>query len=265
MAIFSKFVKKKKEPVLGLALGGGGARGYAHLGALKAFAEAGLTFPVVAGTSVGAIVGALYAAGANSDDLIHAGVAIDPKEIKTGPIFLASPAKGIENLVRRFLGDMGFKELKYKFACVAVDLIEAKQIILTEGNIARAVSASCAVPGVFQPVVMNGCHLVDGGVLNTIPTDVARVLGADYVVAVDVNPTRGGGTASTSTVEVLQASLRIVTAQNAAYGRANADVLVSAELGDFSASKKNGFEQMMEIGYNAARKEIDNIKALLAQ
>jgi len=258
------FKKKPKPKVGGLALSGGGARGYAHLGALKAFDEAGLHFNIIAGTSAGSIVGALYSAGAKIEDIIDAAEVLDPKEIRTGPLFIPSPAQKIEDVMRRYLGNMTFDKLTKKFACVAVDLIEAKQVVLSEGVIARAVSASCAVPGVFRPVVIDGRHLVDGGVLNTIPSDVVRMMGADVVIAVDVNPTRGFGTSSLGMLDVLQACLRILTAQNAALGIAAADILVSAPLREFSASKKDGYLEMMEVGYNAAKAMIPNIKSALA-
>ena len=229
------------------------------MGALKAFTEAGLDFQVVSGTSVGALVGALYATGANINDIIEAGAELDPREVHGGTLFIPSPAKKLEDVARKYIGGMTFESLGKKFACVAVDLAEAKQVILDKGVIAKAVSASCAVPGVFRPAVIDGRNLVDGGILNTIPTDVARMLGADFVVAVDVNATRGRGTASTRTIDVLQACLRILTAQNAATGIAGADALVSVDLRDFSAAKKDGYLQMMDAGYNAAKATVPTI------
>jgi NTE family protein len=256
-------IGSKKSKIAGLALGGGGARGYGHLGVLKSFAEAGLDFPIVAGTSAGSIVGALYSAGAAIDDIIAASAAIEEKDIMSGLIPFRKSAEKIETVLRRYLGDMEFPQLNKKFAAVATDLIEAKEAILTEGRVAKAVSASCAVPGVFRPVVMNGMHLVDGGIFNNIPSDVARVLGADFVVAVDVNPTRGYGTQSLGTLDVLRSCLRMLMSQNAVKGIANADIYVSVDLRDFSFSKKAGYEEMIEAGYKAGKEIVPKIKEAL--
>lgn len=175
---------------LGLALGGGGAKGFSHIGVLKTFQDAGIEFDVVAGTSVGALVGAIYLEG-NIDKLEQ-----EAERIKITDIpFLLSPAWSIQgifsgkNALERlsdYVSVERIEELSKPYAAVSVDLKKGSAVIFTEGNIRLAIRASISVPVVFTPVVTADAVLVDGGTLEPVPVAVARSLGADIVVAVDL-------------------------------------------------------------------------------
>lgn len=253
------FFKKNKKPILGLALGGGATKGFAHIGAIKAFEEHNIKFDYVAGTSAGAIAGALYCAGATSQDLSNIAQALDPKALRSALSIPPIDTAKLENILKAHIGDITFENLKIPFIAVAVDLKEGTQVYLKSGNVAKAVSASCAVPFFFRPVVIGNMHLVDGGLLNSIPSDVPKVMGADKVVAVDVNSARGYGTDSLRILEVIGATIRIMSSVNSMMGKAHADVLIMPDLKKFKATSKEGYQEMIELGYQAAKASIDQI------
>ena len=176
--------QEKKKYKIGLAFGGGGARGFAHLGALKAFEENGIEFDEVAGTSVGSIVASLYAFGLSSDEMLNIAKKLKESDIRTSKIFfMPSNSSGIENLIKSSIGDVHFEDMKKPLTVVAVDLKSAREIDITRGSVVKAVAGSCAVPGIFEPVDFGEYRLADGGLQNTIPADVLRRNGCKYVVS----------------------------------------------------------------------------------
>lgn len=260
----AKDKKEKNKVKLGLALGGGGARGFAHLGAIKAFEENGIEFDFIAGTSVGSLVGALYANGLSSEQMILEAKKLSKKDIKTNKIaFMPSKTEGLQTIVKNIIGDITFKELKKPFCAVAVDLKSGKEIDIKQGNLPKAIAGSCAVPGVFNFVEFEEFRLMDGGLHNTIPSDVVKSMGADFVVAIDCNPNRGYGTDGTKIVDIISASIRILMKSNAVKGKMFADVLIEPDTKRFKATKLTGAEEMILEGYNAALEKIPEIKNLL--
>lgn len=255
--------KLRKKGVTALCLGGGGTRGFAHLGAIKAFEENGLDFDVIVGTSVGAIVGCLYAYGISAKRMYEYGEVLNSREIHNGNIFMPNDAAKIARIITDFIGDASIADVNAKrgkkFACVAVDLISARQVIFTEEHAATAVSASSCVPLFFKPVVFNGMHLVDGGVLNNIPSDVCRMLGADNVITVDVNPTRGEGTDKTGAFQVLKTVFGLMSTNSSVSGIIDSDVLISVDTGEFSSNSKEGFAEMYRRGYNEAKAKLYDV------
>ncbi len=185
--------------VIGLALGGGGARGLAHIGVLKVLDRAGIPINVLAGTSMGGIVGALYAAGIAPDVietsiLSAVGSITDLLALVDVRISQSGLLKGhrVYDLVASKLGPQRtFASLRRPFAVVAVDTVTGREVVLDEGWVADAVRATMSVPGIFAPVEMGPYRLVDGGLLNNVPVDVVRRLGAGFVIAVDVLPNFG--------------------------------------------------------------------------
>lgn len=256
--------KEKKRVKLGLALGGGGARGFAHLGALKAFEEYGIKFDYIAGTSVGSLIGSLYAGGLTSEQIITEAKKLNKKDILSKKFgFMPSKTDGLQNIVKNILGDINFSDLKTPFCAVAVDIISGKEINIKKGNLALAIAGSCAVPGVFTHVDFEDLRLMDGGLMNTIPSDVVKNMGADYVIAVDCNPNRGYGTESTKFVDVMTASIRILMKSNAIKGIECADVLIKPDTKRFKSTKLEGGEEMIEEGYIATKAVIPEILELL--
>ncbi|MCI8458851.1 MAG: hypothetical protein HFE46_04230 [Clostridia bacterium] len=253
--------KKEKQPkrITALCLGGGGARGFAHIGAIKAMEEAGVTFDMVVGTSAGALVGALYAAGISADTMIRYASTLSFKDLHNGILITPNDPMRIARIVTDLIGATEFDRLKRKFAAVAVDIVQAKQAVLDSGSVSIAVAASCAVPVLYRPVSLAGKHLCDGGLLNNIPADVCRMLGATRVVTVDVHPTRGGGTSSTGLFDVLKATMQIVLANASVNGLRHSDVIIAPDTAKFSSVSKTGWEEMIETGYRAAKAKIADI------
>lgn len=174
---------------IGLALGGGVVRGFAHVGVLMALEEAGVRADVVTGTSVGSIVGAFVAAGWSCAEISGITQYLNWR----GMARLAAPWRGgwisfqkLEMFVDKHLNHAEFSDLKLPFAAVATDLMTGNPVVLNTGSVARAVHASSAVPGVVVPVMVNGQLLSDGGVSDNLPVRTARALGADYVIGVNI-------------------------------------------------------------------------------
>ena len=260
--MFGVFSKERAK--IGLALGGGGARGFSHLGVIKAFEEFGITFDYISGTSAGSVVGACYAAGMSYGEIYEVAKTIKEKEIRTSKIPLfPSKTEGIENLMKRTLGDINIEDLKIPFSAVAVDLKSTKEVCITKGNLAKAVAGSCCVPGIFNPVEFDDLLLCDGGLQNTIPADIPRYFGCDYVIAVDCHKTRGYGTESTKVIDVLSCTIRILMKGNAVKGYVNADIVIQPDTKRFKATKTDGLEDMIEEGYRATVDLIPKIKDLI--
>ncbi|MDO8656811.1 MAG: patatin-like phospholipase family protein, partial [Nanoarchaeota archaeon] len=183
---------KKRNLKLGLALGAGGARGLAHIGVLKVLHEAGIRPDFLAGTSMGAVIGALYAAGKSPEWIEELVKTTDWKKMmdvsvpKTG--FLQG--KIVEENLRKLLWNKPFHRLKIPFQVVAYNLTKKKEIIFSAGDVAQAVRASISIPGVFSPAHIKRDEYIDGAVANPTPFDVVRKMGADIVIAVDLFPKR---------------------------------------------------------------------------
>lgn len=177
-------------PRLGVALGGGAAKGFAHVGVLKVLEAAGLTPQVVAGTSAGSVVGALYASGLNGFALQETAFALDEAKVRDVTLFGAGGlVKGdkLQAYVNELVKNRPMEQLAKPFAAVAAELDTGRRVVFSRGNTGQAVRASSSVPGVFQPVTISGKRYVDGGLVSPVPVDAARELGADVVIAVDIS------------------------------------------------------------------------------
>jgi len=255
---------RNKHAKVGIAFSGGAARGMAHIGAIKAFEEAGLTFDFIAGTSVGSLVGALWAAGLSYSQIYEKAKTLRKKDIVSKRfLILPSSTTGLENVLVDAIGDKSFSELKTPFACVAVDLVTGDEIIFSKGKVSKAVVGSCAVPGYYQPVVYDKMHLADGGLLNNIPADVPRQFGCNYVVAVDVNSARGEGSDSLKITDVLMTSLGIMTKSNSVKGYINTDIMIQPDMKNFESRELTDVDKMIETAYRATKERLPEILSLI--
>lgn len=255
----------KKPKRVALVLGGGATRGLAHIGVIKALEENNISFDYIAGTSVGSLVGAFYAAGLTSDEMIKIAKGLKVKDIRSSIIPLVpSKTDGIKNLIINNLGDIDISQLKRHFCAVAVDIRSGNEIDFTSGNLANIVAGSCSVPGVFQPVKYGDYLLHDGGLANNIPSNVPKIVfDCDKVVAIDVNSTRGQGTESDKFFDTLLASMRIMMKSNSLKGYLNGDIVIQPDLKRFKSTKLDFVDEMIMEGYNAAIFEMDSIKNLI--
>jgi NTE family protein len=168
---------------VGLALGGGYARGLAHIGVLEVFEREGIPIDLIAGTSIGALVGALYAREHDSSlirkqamqlDWIGVTSLVDLTMAKSGFV----GGRRVTNLLRRFMGDVKFDELSVPLACVATDIITGEEVVINQGSVLEAVRSSISIPVIFTVVKKEGRYLVDGGLVNQVPVNLARKMGA---------------------------------------------------------------------------------------
>lgn len=235
---------KVSKPVkIGLALGGGAARGFAHIGVIKALESQGIVPDIVVGTSAGSVVGALYAAGNNGFALQKIALQMDEAAISdwSVPFFakVSGVLKGeaIQNYVNKTIHNVPIEKLKIPFGAVATDLNSGAPILFRRGNTGTAVRASSAVPGVFQSVNVGGRQYVDGGLVSPVPVRFAHEMGADFVIAVNISASPEAQAASSS-VDVLLQTFAIMGQSINSYELKDADIVIRPELG---AMKGNDF------------------------
>ncbi len=186
-------IMEKTRKKVGLALGGGGARGFAHIGIIKALNDLGIPIDFIAGTSMGAIIGGLYALTESVESIESKIKGLEGKNLKLVNAIAGKSAKPIAKnqsmlkTIDEFFGDAKFEDCPVPFKAVATDLKTGDEMSLDQGLMAPAVKASAAIPMIFQPVEIDGKLLVDGGLARPIPADVVKQMGADVVIAVDVS------------------------------------------------------------------------------
>ena len=256
---------KKK---VGLALSGGGARGFSHVGVLKVFAENDIPIDYIAGTSAGSIVGAAIAAGMTVAEVIEMSKQITwPK--MAGLSY--SPKGMFSNLpMGRFIEERypvkRFEDMKIPFAAIACDLETGDEVVFRDtGDIATAVRASCAIPGAFAPVPgPEGRPLVDGGVVSPMPADAVRSLGADIVIAVDLLNSGSTFTSSPWTLlgVFIQSAMMIVRTA-ARQQHYHADVVIIPKIAHLRMDQISKRDEFIRLGEEAAHEKIDEIKALI--
>lgn len=233
-----------RKPRIALALGGGAARGFAHIGVIKALETNGIVPDLVVGTSAGSVVGALYAAGHGPFDLQKLAIQLDESSVTDWSLFDRGVIKGeaLERFINTHVGNKPLEGLRRRFAAVATDLQSGEPIIFQRGNTGTAVRASSSIPGVFPPVAINGREYVDGGLVAPIPVREARSMGADLVIAVDISG-RPSGKKNQGSVDVLLDTISIMGGALGKVELADADVVIRPELRGLPATN---FQQRHE-------------------
>jgi len=247
---------------VGLALSGGAARGIAHIGVLKALREAQIPVDMIAGASSGALIGALYASGLDIETIEKVALGLKWKEFAdfTLPKMGLISGKGIEEFVSEHTGVSDFRELKIPLAIVTTDLVTEREMVFKEGPLARIVQASCSIPGVYTPVKYEDMLLVDGGVVNILPTNILRRMGADFVIGVDVNTRATISPEPKNVFQVILQSWDVVTRQGAERARKDADLVIYPEIGDISKVDLKRARELLRTGYQATKEVIPQLK-----
>lgn len=251
---------------LGVALSGGGYRGVAQVGALQYMEELGLEFSVVAGTSAGAIVGALYAAGNSPEKILRVFQETELFEFSyfhwRGPGLLDTPQ--FKEYLTPHLQDDNFDGLSRKLYIIAADLIKGEEVVIDRGPLTQAILASAAFPGIFAPVKVSDQVLVDGGIFNNLPTDIVREH-ADKVVALDVNPIdKVGHDEVGNTFQVIKRAIELSTRMQSLRKQEYADVYISPkEAVKFPMFAQENAEKLFNIGYEEAKKHQEELEKLL--
>jgi NTE family protein len=232
----------KMQPVVGLVLGAGGSRGFAHVGVLKAFEEAGIEADVIVGVSSGAVVAALHAGGMRSAELEATALAIEDNDLLDFTLFGPGMIEGgrLQAYINETLHNRPIEALQKPFAVIAAERETSRMTIFNRGNTGLAVRASASVPKLFWPVVIRGTEYVDGGVASRVPASVARQMGADIVIAVDVS-WRGSAEAQQADVVIRPQTIR-------------------TRITDFSQKIAN-----LAAGEDAAREVVPQVRELLAR
>ncbi len=263
MGIFNNLVnwfkgtRTPKKLTLGLALGSGGAKGFAELGILKAFEENGIEFDVVAGTSIGSILGAFYADGYSTTDIYNFLSKIDYGEIKS-LIMIKMDTVGLYNVIDRFIGGKNIEELKKPFRAIATEIETGEGRVFSSGSVALTLCASSCMPPFFKPVVIDNERYIDGAFVNSVPADQCREMGADYVVGVDLadhDPKPGG------MLSKLFPTYESKVKEPWTIGYQNSDIVIHPpELVNYKAISFNQADEMYEIGYKNAMAVMPKIK-----
>jgi NTE family protein len=253
--------KKRRRKKVGLVLSGGSVRGAAHLGVLEVLEREGLRPDCVVGTSAGSVVGAVYCAGLDLDETKRMALDLQWRKLSrvTRPRLGFLDGQRLEQYLDETIGYLQFEELEIPLAAVAVDIVRGDVVVLKEGPVAPAVRASCAIPGVFTPLERGEQILVDGGVLNNLPVSVAREMGADYVIAVDLLPQPIWGARPRNLFEMFY--ITFYTLLRAAHSEApEADCLIVPDIGQFNWTDFSQVSDLIEKGREAAEAKIEQIK-----
>ncbi len=252
---------------IGLALSGGGARGFAHVGAIRAFEANGIYFDYIAGTSAGSLVGAALATGMFAPE-------IDAMARKLRWLNTMRPSFAIGGMLstmplarvlRSELPVHRFEDLKIPFAAVTYDLVKGEEFVLKDsGDLISAVRASCAVPGIFVPIKLDGRILVDGGVTSVLPVDVVRSMGADIVIAIDLLSC--GNTYSSiprTGIGVMIRSAMTQIRMASVDQRRRSDIIIEPAIAHIRIDQLKRGDELIKLGEEAALERMDEILALL--
>ena len=250
---------------IGIALGGGAAKGFAHIGVIKMLEANGLAPSVVAGTSAGSVVGALYASGMNAFELQDKAVTLDEASIRDLQLSSGGLVVGqkLEDYVNAQVRSSPLEQLPKPFVAVATRLEDGKRTVFARGNTGQSVRASSSIPGVFQPVSIGKYHFVDGGIVSPVPVDAARELGADLVIAVDIS-NKARGKAPEHMLGALSQSIAIMGQKLGQAELARADIVIRPQVLDIGLVDFNQRSQAITEGEKAALAVMPQIRARVA-
>ncbi len=262
---------KRTEPKIGLVLGGGGARGLAHIGVLKVLEEEDIPIHMIAGASVGSLIGALYAAGVSTTEMEEMSAEIGWSSLTNYSrysmmrlVLTEQPlsSKNMEVYLEKHIKGKRFDQLKIPFSCVATDLQTGERVVFREGPVALAARASATIPGLFEPVVFRHRYLVDGGLVGNIPTDLVMLMGADTVIAVDVTSDLSRFQPR-NMIATLNQAISIQSESKAQDELSRADFVIRPKLGDITAMDLARSADCIDAGGFATRRAVPAIKRLL--
>lgn len=250
-------------PKIALVLGGGAARGFAHVGVIRVLEQEKIPINLIVGTSVGSLIGALYADKGNSFDLEVIAFKLEKEDLFDFSVIATTtgPVKGdrLEQFVRERVSREKIEDLPIPFAAVATNLNTGQRVVLTRGSIAKAVRASSSIPGIFTPVQYFDMTLVDGGVVDNVPVDVAREMGADLIIGVNI----GKDVVNYNTANIIDITLQaanVMANEISAFKMKGADVLIEPDVGSVKMMDFTMKESLMRAGIVAAENAIPAIR-----
>jgi len=259
----------KKKAKVGLSLSGGAMRGLAHIGVLEVLLENGIEVDMIAGTSMGAVIGGIFATG--MDIYMMRRFCENITALESSRLYdLAIPRLGmvrgkkIVELLYTLTGGKNIEDLNIPYVAAACCVEDAKPVYFTEGSLVDAMRASIAIPGVFEPVVIGGKTLVDGGVLERSPVNILKDMGADYIICSDVNYRGGENPTPKNMFSMLLTVYELMEWQAMSQRVTGADISIISDTKGMSPASFAHAEKCMDIGRESALEKIDDIKMALA-
>jgi len=254
-----RFFKKKERPFrIGYALGSGGAKGFATLGVIKALEENDIFPSVIAGTSIGSIIGAFLADGYSSTDITEMLKRFNLGKLLNA-ITLSVDANAVKLALDDYLGEKDFSELKKPFIAIATKLDTGEEVVLNSGNVASAITASSCYPPFFKPYEVDGEFLVDGAFTNSVPADVVKNLGADFIIGVDLSDHQSKSGILSRIFPTYQGKVEKPWAK----GYEFSDIVLQIPLSGYKSTSFKDGATMFEIGYSYAKEKMQEIKGLI--
>ncbi|WP_417900648.1 patatin-like phospholipase family protein [Bacillus haimaensis] len=249
------------EPKIGVALGSGGARGFAHLGVLKVLQDENIPIDLIAGSSMGALVGSFFAMGHDMDRLYKIATAFKRKYYLdfTVPKMGFISGNRVKDLFRMFTQNKNIEDLAIPLSIVTTDLEKAEKVVLTSGSIADAVRASISIPGIFVPEKLNGRLLVDGGVVDRVPVSVAKEMGADLVIAIDVSHVKTNEPVD-SIFDVILQTIDIMQNELVKRSELESDIMIRPPVAHYSSRAFTNIEEIIRIGEEETKRHIPLIR-----
>ncbi|MDA3883191.1 MAG: patatin-like phospholipase family protein [Bacteroidales bacterium] len=244
---------------IGLALGGGAVLGAAHVGALKALEEKNISVDYITGTSIGAFVGALFAFGKTWEDMVK--ISSELKWIDISAVSLSRYGllsnKKLGDFIIKHIGDKNIEDADIDLAIVATDVSTGEKVVFDKGSVVTAVLASTCIPGIFMPIETQNLMLVDGGVVENVPTRTLKERGAEYLIGVDLNAMNSYKKPE-NILDVILNSFHFIM-KNATYSQTeNVDLLIQPDLSAFNRSDMNQVKQLIEKGYEATSEALQD-------
>lgn len=246
----------------GLALGSGGAKGIVHIGALQALSEEGIKFNYVSGTSIGSIIAGMYALNYSAREMM--GVFEEMKFNKSSWLIGMKLKKiSLETKLKEVLGEKTFNDLIIPYKAVATDIDTGEEVVIDKGDLCSAMAASSSIPPAFTPVIIDGKRLIDGAFVNSIPADVCKKMGANYVLGIDLS---GENPMNFSAVNVLNhfyKEHKIKKGSRSYNGYRFADVIIAPDLRKYKIFNMGNYKDLFDIGYTLIKNNINFIKERL--
>ncbi len=254
------------KPSVGIALGSGGPRGFAHIGVLKAIEDNNIDIDYVSGSSAGALVGGIYCCGVRPQTIRDIAIQIDRKFWVDFTVPRRGLIKGdrIEEALKILTGNRNIEDLGKKLSIVATDLKASQRYVFEYGLVYKAIRASISIPGVFVPVRTKNMVLVDGGVIDRVPVSIIKDMGAEIIIAVNVGFSTQLGRIN-HIIDVIMQSIDVMGRQILESNMIDADVIIEPELSHINSTKFNQVEECFNIGYKAAIDKMDEIKKVIKE